>query len=361
MPLHWLSRLCQITATTTFLFAIMSNPAAAQTYSSIQSAASPLVLKSRGSFFVGGQNVEQSFVELGSLRAADRVTVNQMYVEYMVPDGHTKVPVVMVHGAGLSGASFDTTVDGRMGWFEYFVRQAHPTLVVDQIGRGRSGFNQALYNNVGAGNEKPSSLAPITRMGDNVAGWVNFRFGPTPGVAYPNSKFPLEAAAELSRQGIPDLSAALPKPNPNFKALSNLAKEVGGAILLSHSQSGHFPLESALIDAAGIRGMVIVEPGTCGGSSWTDEQIRTLAKVPTLIVYGDNLSASTGLPGPGWQDRFDDCQKYIGRINQAGGNASMLHPPDLGIHGNSHLLMQDKNNLQIADLILQWMDRNTQP
>jgi hypothetical protein len=33
----------------------------------------------------------------------------------------------------------------------------------------------------------------------------------------------------------------------------------------------------------------------------------------------------------------------------------MLNPPDQGIHGNSHMIMQDKNHLQIADLILQWV------
>jgi hypothetical protein len=34
----------------------------------------------------------------------------------------------------------------------------------------------------------------------------------------------------------------------------------------------------------------------------------------------------------------------------------MLNPPDRGIRGNSHMIMEDKNNLQIADLILQWLD-----
>ena len=36
----------------------------------------------------------------------------------------------------------------------------------------------------------------------------------------------------------------------------------------------------------------------------------------------------------------------------------MLNPPDRGIHGNSHMIMQDENNLQIADLILQWIDEH---
>jgi len=49
---------------------------------------------------------------------------------------------VMVHGATLTGKSWETTPDGRMGRDEYFVRKGHPVYVPDQVGRGRSGFNQ---------------------------------------------------------------------------------------------------------------------------------------------------------------------------------------------------------------------------
>jgi 4-carboxymuconolactone decarboxylase len=46
----------------------------------------------------------------------------------------------------------------------------------------------------------------------------------------------------------------------------------------------------------------------------------------------------------------------ISRIKGAGGDAEMLAPPERGIRGNSHMIMQDRNSLQIADLILQWID-----
>ena len=36
----------------------------------------------------------------------------------------------------------------------------------------------------------------------------------------------------------------------------------------------------------------------------------------------------------------------------------MMSLPKLGIKGNSHMLMQDKNNLQLADLILDWIDQH---
>ena len=38
----------------------------------------------------------------------------------------------------------------------------------------------------------------------------------------------------------------------------------------------------------------------------------------------------------------------------------MMHLPKMGIHGNSHMRMQDKNNLQLADLILDWIDKHVE-
>lgn len=107
----------------------------------------PLTLSGRGSFYVGGESVKQTYVEMGSQRAADTATINQMYVEYMRPQKITHSPVILIHGAGQSGSAWDTTPDGRMGWYEYFVRNGFPTYVIDQVGRARSGFNQAIFNN----------------------------------------------------------------------------------------------------------------------------------------------------------------------------------------------------------------------
>lgn len=318
----------------------------------------PLVLKSRGSFFVGGEGAEQTFEELGSQRAADRVTIGQMYVEFMEPVGTAKAPIVLVHGAGQSGAGFDTTPDGRMGWFEYFVRRSHPAYVVDQVGRARSGFDQSIFNRVGAGQVDPAKQPRITRMGDRIASWINFRIGPVAGQPYPDTQYPIEAIEGLSRQGVPDLISSLPSPNPNYRALSTLGEKLGGAVLLGHSQAGDYPFEAALLDPAAVKAMVLVEPGRCNAETYTDSQIATLARIPLLVVYGDHLDTPTGVKGPGWPERFQECERLIARLTSAGGHAQMLHPPALGIRGNTHLMMQDRNNLQIADLILTWMDHN---
>jgi pimeloyl-ACP methyl ester carboxylesterase len=327
----------------------------AQALKDLQTPDTPLVLKAQGSFYVGGEKSEQTQGELGNLGPGGHITVNQMYVRYMVPQGgEGNVPVVMLHGATLTGKSWETTPDGRMGWDEYFVRKGHPVYVPDQVGRGRSGFNQAVFNNVRAGSSPPAGQPIWLRFSDEGV-WPNFRFGSRPGEPFSDSQFPVDAVDELSKQGVPDVSlGGLPTPNPNFKALSDLAGQLGGAVLMGHSQSGSFPLEAALLDSAATRGLVLVEPGRC--PAYSPEQIATLAKVPILVVFGDHRDNPTGLPTlPTWQARFEACQALVARLRSAGGRAEMLDPPERGIRGNSHMIMQDRNHLQIADLILQWI------
>jgi hypothetical protein len=38
----------------------------------------------------------------------------------------------------------------------------------------------------------------------------------------------------------------------------------------------------------------------------------------------------------------------------------MMYLPKMGIRGNSHMLMQDRNNLDLADLILNWIDAHVE-
>jgi hypothetical protein len=226
--------------------------------------------------------------------------------------------------------------------------------VPDQVGRGRSGFNQAVFNNVRAGKAASADQPAMFRFSDEGV-WPNFRFGLKAGEPFADSQFPVSAVDELSKQGVPDVSRLLPTPNPTFKALSDLATELKGAVVIGHSQSGSFPLEVALLAPTSTKALVLVEPGRC--PEYTAEQVARLATVPILVVFGDHRTTPTGLPTlPTWQQRFEACEALIARLKVAGGDAQMLDPSDRGIRGNSHMIMQDKNHLQIADLILQWLD-----
>ncbi len=193
--------------------------AEAQALKDLQTPDTPLVLKAQGSFFVGGEKADETQVELGGLGPGGHITINQMYVRFMVPQGGDgNLPVVMVHGATLTGKSWETTPDGRIGWDEYFVRKGHPVYVPDQVGRGRSGFNQAVFNNVRAGTVPAANQPAMFRFSDEVV-WPNFRFGSTPGAPYPDSQFPVSAVDELSKQGVPDVSRLPPHTEPHVQGV----------------------------------------------------------------------------------------------------------------------------------------------
>jgi len=241
-----------------------------------------------------------------------------------------------------------------MGWDEYFVRRGHPVYVPDQVGRGRSGFSQAVLNDARAASKAPTGLLFWLRFSDEGV-WPNFRFGETAGQPFQDTQFPVTAVGELSKQGVPDMFRGTTSVS-TIKALSTLAADLKGAVLMGHSQSGVFPLQAALLNPGAMKGLVLVEPGSCP-ATYTADEIKSLATVPLLLVFGDHRDNPTGLPTlPTWQARYEMCQALIGRVKSAGGQAEMLAPPDRGIRGNSHMIMQDKNNLQIADLILKWID-----
>lgn len=337
-------------------------PAGAQSLKGVQAPSAPLTLKSRGSFFVGGQSVQQTPTQLSSVfgpppKDPDHITIHQMYVEYMTPARETGVPVIMLHGNTLTGKTYDTTPDGRMGWYEYFVRRGHTVYIPDQISRGRSGIDVALYNDVRAGVRPPADLPAAFRHGD-AFNWQIFRIGTGVDKPFADTQFPVEALGALSMQAVPVQNAILPRPDPNIKAIADLAEQAGGAVIMGHSATGALPLAAALVNKASARALILVEPGGCRFGPTSPADMAVYASVPILVVYGDHLDADTGLAGFSWKNGYDGCRTLISEVNAAGGKAQMLYPPDLGIRGNTHMIMQDRNNLQIADLILKWIQQN---
>jgi hypothetical protein len=324
----------------------------------------PLVLKEQGMFYVGGDIVHTDWANgpnglLASIPRSGDIAINQLYVTFMVPQVQRGVPIILMHGGNLSGACYETTPDGRMGWYEYFARQGHAVYLPDQVSRARSGFNVTPFNEVAAGVRPPSALPNLLVL-TKALSWQIFRFGPSLGTAFPDEQFPVNAIDELAKQSIPDQNADSQKqPGINFTPirLAELGVKIGGAVLVGHSESGFFPELAALQNAAGLSGLISMEPGSCAATTLSKQQIAKLAKLPTLVVFGDHL-ADVSTPVLSWPAALADCQQYVDAINQAGGDATMLHLPAAGVFGNSHMLFQDKNNLQVGDMILSWIDEH---
>jgi hypothetical protein len=308
----------------------------------------PMSIAKQGSFFVGGHDVHSDTLStLPNYAASGTVTVDQMYVHYQIPSGAKPLSLTLVHGCCLTGMTWETTPDGRMGWEEYFVRKGYPTYVIDQSDRGRSATDISAINAVRSG-KVPISQLPTVFAASHESAWTIFRFGPQYPQTFPGEQFPVDAQASLWQQMVPDWSPSLGTPNPTVPALSQLAIRLGHTVQISHSQAGIYPFQTAAISTQGIAGIVSIEPGECPSATG---DLTPYTRLPILVLFGDYVDLS-----PRWAPRLKACRAFVDAVDHAGGRAQLVLLPDEGIHGNTHMMMQDRNNLDVADWILRWID-----
>jgi pimeloyl-ACP methyl ester carboxylesterase len=314
-----------------------------------QDSSTPLTIAKQGSFFVGGRDVHSDTLSTSpNFPASGTITVDQMYVRYQIPTGATAEPIALIHGCCLTGKTWETTPDGRMGWDEYFLRKGRSVYVVDQVARGRSAADPSAI--VGAKLAKsPADRLPSILSASHEAAWTVFRFGPEYGKAYPNMQFPIDAAPELWKQMVVDWARSLATPNPTVAAVSQLARQIGKAVLVSHSQSGIYPFQEAVMSTDAIAAIVSIEPAECPDANG---DLASYLKIPILVLWGDYVDLSER-----WAPRLKSCRAFADAVNARGGKADNVELPKVGIHGNSHMLMQDKNNLQVAEWVLAWTGR----
>ncbi|WP_426959257.1 hypothetical protein [Muricoccus radiodurans] len=330
------------------LLAAASLPALAQTTGSLDG---PVSIARQGSFFVGGRSVRSDTLStLPAYGPNGTIAVDQMYVRYQVPaEAGSRPPLVLIHGCCLTGKTWETTPDGRMGWDEVFVRRGFPTYVVDQAWRGRSAGNPTTMNAVRMGRTGVDGLPTVFHASQEDA-WAIFRFGRQHPEVFPGMQFPLEAQAEFWRQMVPDWNFSTPSPNPTVVAMGELSRQLNGAVLISHSQSGIYPFQTAAMNRAGIAGIVSIEPGACPAA---DSDMTPYRDMPILILWGDYVQES-----PRWAPRLQMCRDFTRAANAAGGRVEHVVLPEIGIRGNSHMLMQDRNSIELADWLVGWIGRN---
>ena len=350
-----------------------SGAAYAQRWQDLKKA-EPLTLNGQGSFFVGGEVEAIDTKYLTSPAYAGNIMTNQMYVQFQFPKATNKeYPIVFVHGCCLTSKTWETTPDGRMGWFEYFTRQGFRTFMAEQVGRGRSGFDPTRFAKVNAGDAAAAENPDILIATDRFA-WDVFRWGDyatkTP---YEGQRFPMQTVGvgeksnnSFYKQVIPDLNATLseaaspncnggtctpPEPDAPYNSpdtLARLANQLEGVILVGHSQSSSFPTRAALRGGAkSVKGIIQLETGCF--TNLKPEHVNILKKIPILIMVGDNYKVAQPTP---------ECIAMRDQINGAGGDMTFIALPAIGIKGNSHMFMQDTNNLQVADVIIKWIKQH---
>jgi pimeloyl-ACP methyl ester carboxylesterase len=311
-----------------------------------------IVLRGMGSFHVGGRIAEVSGKEVrmiqrqpgGPMTKLDpngQFMVEQMYVEYFLPKNKIgKLPLLMWHGGGLTGVTYESTPDGREGWMNFFIRKGWDTYVSDAVERGRSGFaspdvwpDQPIFLNYQDPYER-------FRIGDGEGSW---NADPAKQKVLPGSQFPVDAYENYMKQTVPrwlSTDAAI------LRGYLALIDKVCPCVLLLHSQGGSFGFLAAEQRPDKIKAIVAVESATAGKIA----NAPKLKDIPVLMMFGDYVDQH-----PRWAAFKKIDTEYGNAIKAAGGTVDWINLPDIGIKGNGHMMMQDKNNAQIAEVIQRWL------
>jgi hypothetical protein len=82
-----------------------------------------------------------------------------------------------------------------------------------------------------------------------------------------------------------------------------------------------------------------------------------LTRIPIVIYYGDNFPTepTTERGQDNWRVRLAMAKLWVDAVNKHSGDARLVHLPEIGIRGNTHFLMSDLNNIQIADQVSQFL------
>jgi hypothetical protein len=74
-------------------------------------------------------------------------------------------------------------------------------------------------------------------------------------------------------------------------------------------------------------------------------KLPNVAKVPILIVMSE----------ASYHASYDHCTAAY--LTQAGVKNTYIRLADVGVHGNGHMMMLEKNNMAIAGVMAGWLDR----
>jgi pimeloyl-ACP methyl ester carboxylesterase len=351
-------------------------------------AEEPLAIAKQGYFFVGGK-----YSTVGD----KKVMNGQIYVEYQIPKKRTQTyPLVIVPGAAQTATNFNGTPDGREGWTQHFLRRGYAVYIVEQPGRGRSSYQpdtdgMQAYPQVLSVQQRFTApekfnLWPQARLhtqwpGTGMAGDPNF------------DQF---FASQVPFVQKPDVVQAL-----NRDAIAALIDKLGPVILMTHSQSGAYGWEAVDQRPGMVKALIQAEPSAppvhdvefLGAPEWFRDgagtrtwgltsipityappandaselaferqekadgpdlarcwlqksparQLPNLQKLPIAIVTGE-----ASFHGP-----YEHC--VVKFLEQAGVHPTWLNLGAMGIHGNGHMMMLEKNSDQIAEVIERWV------
>jgi pimeloyl-ACP methyl ester carboxylesterase len=369
--------------------------AGAASPASIPTFATPNIGR-EGHFYVGGHYTGQPGSEIMS---------GAMYVEVMVPKKirHPYPIVFICGGAGQTAVTALQTPDGRPGWAYDFLNQGYTVYVMDYPGRGRS-----LYfpNSDADGKLSPPRTSPLM---EEV--WSGGRPPSTPQSTWPQyskqTQWPGDGPNkgkmgdpifdQFAKTEIPVLLGGKTEEYTRDAFIELLDRIGQPVILLLHSGVSSSGWELADARPKLIKAIVAAEPvappienaerGSTGpGRLWGltnlpvhyDPPIKEASELqtvrqekadgPDLIpcwIQKEparklvNLAGIPVLDVSGEASYHRPYSHCIAKwLNQAGVKTDYVNLEDVGLRGNGHIMLAEKNSAEIAKYLQSWIDKN---
>ncbi len=372
----------------------------------VRAADEALAIARQGDFYIGGKYVENN---------GDMPMVGQAFVEYQIPQRQTHpYPIVLIHGGSQTGTGWISTPDGREGWAIYFLRRGYAVYVVDQVARGRSAYIGDVYG--------PSRTQTREYVMQRFSTSERYNLWPQAKLhtQWPGKGEPGDPVFDnYFASNVPSMDNREMQSRMNVDALAALLDRVGPSIVLVHSQSGQYGWPLAQARPALVKAIVAAEasgppvhdlvvPGAArfgvdfasatavtGTDIFRDDprlkryglsdipmvyappvtresplvfvqqdkaEAPDLAKcwrqkepARMLVAVGDRpilyLAAEASFYAP-----YSHCT--VAYLKQAGVDVSFVKLADIGLHGNGHMMMMEKNSDAIAQVIIAWLDKN---
>ncbi len=167
--------------------------------------------------------------------------VEQMYVQYFIPANERgRVPLLMWHGGGFTGVTYESTPDGREGWLNYFLRKGWAVYNSDAVERGRSGWAQypdIFQDRSGLFSPPPirssvSVLVPVMAPSRRTRDKRRY---------LPGNQFPAEGYDNMMKQIVPRWTST---DDAILAAYLAEVDKVCPCVILFHSQAGTVRVQS---------------------------------------------------------------------------------------------------------------------
>ena len=349
-----------------------------------------------GHFYVGGHYIGQP---------GNEILFGAMYVEVMMPKKirHPYPVVFICGGAGQTAVTVLETPDGRPGWAYDFLNQGYTVYVMDYPGRGRSLYfpssdadgklspprTSPLMEEVWSGGHPPSTPQSTWPQYTKQTQW--------PGDGPKKGKIGDPVFDAFAKTEIPVLLGGNVEQYTT-DALVQLLDLIGQpVILLIHSGVAASGWELADARPKLVKGIVAAEPvappienaerGATGpGRLWGvtnlpvhyDPPIKDASELqtvrqdkpdgPDLIpcwIQKEPARKLVNLEGipvldvsgeASYHRPYSHCvAKWL---NQAGVKTAYVNLEDVGLRGNGHIMMAEKNSAEISKYLQSWIEKN---